>query len=227
MRPPGSIIHRRVRKRGPRSREALLRRRRTQDGVSSPVVSSMPQGGDLRESGSILLTNNCSFIIFHVNIRGFLSKAAELQARILMMPVRPSIICLTETWLSPSTARAALVGYSVVVRRDRDDGRNGGGVIIFAIDSLINNVVPIYVSIVAERVWCLIHSDTGPFLVCAWYRPPDRGEVLFISSLREEYTKLHEMAIGIFIVGDMNVHQIRWLHFSRENSLEGVGLVGL
>ena len=68
-----------------------------------------------------------------------------------MMPVRPSIICLTQTWLSPNTARTALVGYSVVVRHDRDDGRNGGGVIIFAIGSLINNVVPIYLSIVAER----------------------------------------------------------------------------
>ena len=161
MRPPGIIIHRRARRRGPRSRDALLRRCRTQDGVSSPVVSTMPRGGDLRESGSIPPTINCCFTIFHCNIRGFLSKAAELHARILMMAVLPSFICLTETWLTRSTALAVLPGYSTIIRRDRDDGRLGGGVIIFARDTLIKNVVPIYTSIIAERVWCLIYSDTG------------------------------------------------------------------
>ena len=78
----------------------------------------------------------------------------------------------------------------MVIRRDRDDGRIGGGVIIFVIAELANFVVPIYTSIVSERIWCVLHSDIGPFLLCAWYRPPERGEVLSISSLREDYLKL-------------------------------------
>ena len=91
------------------------------------------------------------------------------------MEQRPSIICLIETWLSPSTASAELFGYSLVIRRDRDDGRTGGGVIIFDIAELANFVVPIYTSTVSERIWCVLHSDIGPFLLCAWYRPPERG----------------------------------------------------
>ena len=128
MRPPG-ITKRRIRRRGPRSREVLLRRCLSPDGVPSLVVSHLPRGGELRESSSSPPFINCSFYLFHCNIRGFLCKAAELEARIKLMSVRPSIICLTETWLSPSTASANLSGYSVIVRRDRDDGRVGGGVI--------------------------------------------------------------------------------------------------
>ena len=61
-------------------------------------------------------------------------------------------------------------------------------------------------------------------MICGWYRPPCRGKILSIANLREEYMNLHANPIGTFIIGDMNVHQIRWLEYSRENSPEGAAL---
>ena len=70
----------------------------------------------------------------------------------------------------------------MISRRDRDDGRMGGGVDIFALVPVASNVVPILISSSAERIWCVLHSGIGPFLICCWYRPPCRGEILSIPS---------------------------------------------
>ena len=111
MRPPG-ISCRRRRRRGPRSQEALIRRSiDTRYGVSTPSVSLKPRGGDSRESESIPPSINSCFTILHSNIRGYRSNATELKTRLLMMEVRPSIICLTETWLSLGVGRVVLPGY--------------------------------------------------------------------------------------------------------------------
>ena len=88
VRPPGNI-RKRNRRRGPRSSEALIRRslpRRIGEPVFENQVASvpctpMPRGGDPCESGSYPPSLNCSFTIFHCNIRGFLCNSAELEAR--------------------------------------------------------------------------------------------------------------------------------------------------
>ena len=43
-------------------------------------------------------------------------------------------------------------------------------------------------------------------------------------SLCAGYLNLCDEHLGCFIVGDMNVHHIRWLKHSRENSPEGIAL---
>ena len=58
------------------------------------------------------------------------------------------------------------------------------------------NVVHIFASSLAERVCCIIHSDIGPFLLCNWYRPPERGEVMSIDTLKDEYLLLKSDADG-------------------------------
>ena len=112
-----------------------------------------------------------------------------------MMEVRPSIICLTETLLFVSIGSVILPGYCFIVRKVRDDGRLGGGVVVFALASITNHVAPIFISFVAERVWCVINSEVGSFLICVWYRPLARGEMLSISTLQDEYLKLRIGAI--------------------------------
>ena len=64
----------------------------------------------------------------------------------------------------------------------------------------------------------------GPFLICCWYRPPCRGDFSCILALQDEYLAFSLSALGVFIVGDMNVHQIKWLLHSRRNSPEGFAL---
>ena len=184
----------------------------------------MPPGGGSSQSEPTPPLITCCFTIFHCNARGIFSKLTEINARIRLMIKKPSILCFTETWLNPCIGRIIISGYSVVVRRDRGDGRQGGGVIIFVADSIMHSVTPILVSGSAERVWVLLHSNIGPMLICCWYRPPDRGNISDVVSLRREFLQLRNQAISTFIVGDMNVHNVKWLLFSRENTPEGIAL---
>ena len=112
----------------------------------------MPPGGGPSQSEPTPLLITCCFIIFHCNARGIFSKFTEINSRIALMIKKPSILCFTETWLNPSIGRIIISGYSVVVRRVRGDGRQGGGVIIFVADSIMHSVTPILVSGSAERV---------------------------------------------------------------------------
>ena len=76
----------------------------------------------------------------------------------------------------------------------------------------------------AERLWCVIHTDHGPFAVCAWYRPPEYGEVATIASFKDEWREQQRSAIGTIAVGDMNVHSQHWLRLSSGESPEGAAL---
>ena len=73
----------------------------------------------------------------------------------------------------------------------------------------------------SERLWILIHSDLGPYLVGAWYRPPVQGEMETIKSLRAEWEELSQEAVGTILVGDMNIHHKKWLRRSDGNTAEG------
>ena len=67
---------------------------------------------------------------------------------------------------------------------------------------------------VAERSWHIIHSNRGPILFGAWYKPPMQGETASIDSLDAEVSKFGSEVLGTILVGDMNVHEAGWLRFS-------------
>ena len=54
--------------------------------------------------------------------------------------VTPSLVCLNETFLDVSVKDVLLEGYELIARRDRDDGRKGGGVAVYAHSSVANGV---------------------------------------------------------------------------------------
>ena len=99
------------------------------------------------------------------------------------------LVGITETWLDESVSTPSLAGYTLISRLDRRDGRQGGGVMLFARSDAAHTVVHIADSLESERSWHIFHSDTGPVSICLWYRPPRFGEtdssqrVLFLSSL--------------------------------------------
>ena len=74
----------------------------------------------------------------------------------------------------------------------------------------------------AERMWVLVHSNLGPYLVCAWYRPPVQGEVDSIRTYRDECVALKTEAVGTVMIGDIKIHHKKWLRRSNRNSAEGV-----
>ena len=68
-----------------------------------------------------------------------------------------------------------------------------------------------------------LHSDVGPLLIGVWYRPPRRGDKSAIQIFDKELEEYQDFA-GRIIVGDMNVHNERWLKFSKGESPEGLEL---
>ncbi len=207
--------------RGPRSVGGQERRRRR-------CSDWRGRGVEAQETVSVA---DCSFDILHVNIQGLLTPSgdigkhgAELAGHLRIMVRKPEIVCITETWLNRSVAEFQLEGYVTISRRDRADGRCGGGVLVLAATEVAKQVVETSISATAERVWVMMHTDQGPFLLGAWYRPPAPGETDSVNSITDEVEAMAGQAIGTIIVGDMNVHNMRWLAHSSHNSVEGDAL---
>ncbi len=164
------------------------------------------------------------FRILHANIRGWISHAAELTARVRLMDEKPDLICVNETFLNRTVEHIELEGYSLVARRDRGDGRQGGGIAAFASTGIAERVTLIQSSDDAERFWLMVHADQGPHLVGVWYRPPAPGEVATVTTLKTEFAALEGMSLGSIVLGDINVHNRQWLKHSSHNSAEGIAL---
>ena len=105
--------------------------------------------------------------LLHVKLRSVKTHLAELDGRLRCMPERPFLVALTEMWLDASTGAVCLTGYSLIPRRDRNDGRQGGGVALFAASAFADNVVFIAHSDGYERSWHVLplsghcHSVSG------------------------------------------------------------------
>ena len=76
----------------------------------------------------------------------------------------------------------------------------------------------------AERFWLLVHAQQGPQLVGVWYRPPAAGEVATIETFKTELNSLEGISMGTIVLGDLNVHNERWLQHSNSNSAEGTAM---
>ena len=146
--------------------------------VREPENVIIPRVGGPCESGPEPTFVSSGLTFFYANIQNFLAKRAELEARLCLMEMQPTFICLNETWLDPSIEEIVLSGYDCVSRLDRRDGRIGGGVAVFALRAHALFVSLSRHSDVDERTWLLLHSDVGPVSLCCWYRPPCAGEIV-------------------------------------------------
>jgi hypothetical protein len=69
-----------------------------------------------------------------------------------------------------------------------------------------------------------MHTESGPILICCWYRRLRYGEIESIDTLDEEWSSLAEQSVGTIITGDMNVQRKHWFRFSSHVSPEGTAL---
>ena len=167
MRSPGSSTPpASSRRRGPRSFAA--RARRAERRVQEPNIEDhLPHGDGLCEARPQSPLEFEKLSSLHVNFRGVKTHLAELDGRLRCMPERPFLVALTETLLDASTDAVCLTRYSLTSRRDRGDGRQGGGVALFAASAFADNVVFIAHSDGYERSWHVLplsghcHSVSG------------------------------------------------------------------
>ncbi len=221
----------RTRRRGPRSDAATFRRSRARRDPSASVgelprsqpchhelISPLDGLGEARHTPSIDFS---SFTIDHVNIRGFTSHRAELEGHIKLNGDKPHLLAINETFLTRAVESATVSGYVLVSRRDRQDESGWGGVAAFALPSVAPYVTLLEQAQEFEGSWHVIHSDVGPVLLCVWYRPPAPGELEPVRAFVADWERLSPQYIGTIVVGDLNLHHIRWLRHSSHCSVEG------
>ena len=63
----------------------------------------------------------------------------------------------------------------------------------------------------------MLHTNLSTMLLGNWYKAPDE-DVSSINNLQAEIMRLRGDNIGVILVGDVNVHHSRWLHFSSSNT---------
>ena len=156
------------------------------------------------------------------NNKGFALLKAELLVHLQLLDW-PTFVALNETLLDESSP-ATLEGYVLLSRRDRSDGRKGGGILLFAKEDVAASAVLLKHSEDDERSWHTVHTAQGPLLLGVWYRPSCTGEVASVERLEEEWLQHSEGALGTLVVGDLNVHHESWLRYSNSTTAEGRAL---
>ena len=126
---------------------------------------------------------------------------------------------MKERFLDAGSTAPTLDGYSLVARHNR--GSTAAGIAVPAACHVAPTVALLMKSETAERVWILIHWNCGALLVGCWHRPPAYGEVASIQSFAVEWERLSNAAIATLIIGDVDVHPVRWLHYSATIHPEG------
>ncbi len=175
-----------------------------------------------RESGTLTGVAAQTITVLHCNIDRFLFRRDELEGRLLLLPILPSLIFLNETKLDKSCPVPALTNYTVVSRKDRN--MHGGGILVFVLDNMVHLFSPLHTSVCAELVWLLYHSSNGPVLLACMYRPPHYGEIASFNAFSAEWASLSAQAVGTVLIGDLNLHNTRWLRFSTHTAPEGLAM---
>ena len=106
------------------------------------------------------MTGPEEFTVLHSNVREFISRVAELSARLQL-----------KTWADKASQQCALRATNSTSRYDRADGRQGGGVAVFALEKLAHKDTHLGDSTVAERSWVNVHSDHGSYVGAGTDRP--------------------------------------------------------
>lgn len=141
--------------------------------------------------------------ILYFNARSLLPKIDELRA--LSLAQKPHLICIVETWLDDNiTDREIHIENYAIIRRDRN--RQGGGVLVFANESLSYNVILSGLTEL-ELIVINIKSSISPIVVGLFYRPPNAPVSIFDTLLNSLCMHVDVSFLSNFILlGDFNVN---------------------
>ena len=145
-----------------------------------------------------------------VNMRSMLSKLDELYAVINDNNV--DVVCITESWIKPSVPDDILQisGYTCY-RRDRQDGRRGGGVVCYVREGLFCTHLDSFMSPEVESLWFLYRGNRMPrdlshVVIGVVYHPPNSSSSVTVSHIVECLDDITRKcaAAGVVVLGDFN-----------------------
>ena len=149
----------RLRKRGPRSMDARAKR------------LAWNQSNHPRGATWAAIRSQAKLSILHVNTQGLLSSLPELTARIRLMKDKPMFVRINKTFLDKSVGTVALEGYStqLLANGTAVNWASTHGSVVESFYMLPLPTSPMLrCSVNSERLWAMIHSDLGPYLLCVW-----------------------------------------------------------
>jgi hypothetical protein len=118
------------------------------------------------------------------------------------------LLAVTETNLNESVEDAELcVGDWKILRRDRSDGRAGGGVLLAARSPIFLERMSHLETTFGEDLWARFQVDGQYIYVCVVYIPPNVSDHVYTDWFeRVENVSTKVSSTKILIVGDLNYH---------------------
>ena len=180
--------------------------------VAGPSVVSCPDVNSNNFSRPVSLPSQRFLLpnILLANIRSIMNKSDELSA--VLRNNKIDIACITESWLNDSvpTEVVDISGYDCF-RRDRCDGRRGGGVACYVRNNVSCRKLDILDSDDTESLWLLHRASRMPknvshIAIGIIYHPPKADSSVTISHINDSLdyiNRIHPYA-GIILLGDFN-----------------------
>ncbi len=161
--------------------------------------------------------------IIHLNARSILPKTTELV--LIANTLKPDIIAVTETWLSPSVPDGALLlpTYNTIIRSDRTNSgpsahQRGGGVLLLIHDS-IKCTLRADLRFWEESVWIELQLQSNRALIVGClYRSPSSDANSLAEALEKTIDRIELGHAQLVLVGDFNAKSPSWLPSDKYNT---------
>ena len=162
--------------------------------------------------------------ILYLNIRSIKKHLNDLNDFLVINNLSPTIISLTETWLSnDSYYNPTLNGYTFI---SGDLNKKVGGVAFFIKDFIhFNTLRDFHLDVNnCEDLWIEVHESNIKSIVGIIYRHPERTDIPnFQKKFTETVFKLNKTKKKYFILGDFNYCLKNDSHIDYTNTLLNLG----
>ena len=127
----------------------------------------------------------------------------------------PDVIAVTESWTNSAHTNAYLTfdDYSLVMRQDRQ-GKGGGGILLYARNSISGQLVPgaseIGNGVFNQYVSCKIIGKSSDLNLYVIYRPPSSCDKDYIKNNEKLCNLVRSVPENSILCGDFNYPKINW-----------------
>ena len=147
------------------------------------------------------------FVTLNLNIRGLYSKLSDLNALIQRTEdsgTPPSVLTISETWLTKHSPMFNIPGYKIY-RKDRQH-KKGGGIAVLVNSRLTSRMLETDTDpTIVESCAVEIKGPKKPIVVCSLYRPPNTDVDKFLKNYRSLTSKLQKISSDVIIGLDHNL----------------------